>query len=58
MFRKVYNAGNLTDCFSAKHVATEYEMPAKLASLVHAFSLSVFVSVAHIHYKISELMYI
>lgn len=58
MFRKVYNAINLTDCFPEKQslVATEYEIPAKLDSLLHVFFLLVFVSLAHIHYKISELM--
>lgn len=58
MFGQVYNVVNLTDCFPAKQnlVATEYEMPAKLDSLLHAFSFSVFVSLAYIHYKISELV--
>lgn len=58
MFRQVYNAVNLTDCFPAKQslVTTEYEMPAKLDSLLKAFSLSVFVSLAYTHYKITEFM--
>lgn len=49
MFRQVYNVVNPTDCFPAKQslVATAYEMPAKLDSLLHAFSLSVYASLAH-----------
>lgn len=53
-FRKVYSVGNLTDCFPAKQtlLATEYEIPAKPDSLSHVFSLFLFASPAHTHFKI------
>lgn len=54
MFRKVYSVGNLTDRFPAKQtlLATEYEIPAKPDSLLHVFSLFLFASPAHTHFKI------
>lgn len=51
MFRKVYNVGNLTDCYPAKQtlLATEYEITAKPDSLLHAFSLSLFLCLSCTH---------